>query len=171
MKALATALGILLVSAQASAFTPKPEARALKNKLQNAPSAQAKCTDFTGTWKGVCVASTGEKENAEVTIVQEACNYLLVDNQFIAIGGTRSEAHAIPLEGGDLHSAATTNMTWNQEKSALYYTTHAAVYQTGVGTIYNDKIAGAVALKGGKLVSYAKATNVQYACEYAKSAK
>ena len=166
---LLTALGVLIISAQAQAFMPKFDQKVATKEVAKTQSADAKCTDFTGTWKGECVDQSGKKEDVTTYVYQSGCEYLFVDGAFIAIGGTRSEAHAIPLDGGDLATGATTNLTWNEDKDALAFFTKAAVYKTGIGYIYADSINGAVYMKNGKLVSYAKGKTSGAACTYSKA--
>jgi hypothetical protein len=159
--------GVLLVSAQGYAgVLGQPGIQALQRELKTS-SSQEQCVSLAGRWEGQC-QTTGQAAEAEsLTIAQSGCAYLVVNGRFAAVGGTVSESHAIPLEGGDLHYAASTNLSWNEAKSALLFVTQAALHKTGAGVVYADRIAGYATLHEGKLVSYAKGKDTETVCRLA----
>ncbi|MEQ1877819.1 MAG: hypothetical protein ABL958_14345 [Bdellovibrionia bacterium] len=168
---LLTLLGVLLVSAQAFAFVPRMDSKITVKEIKKSQGAQEVCTNFTGHWVGECTDIAGKTEKAETYIYQGECDYLFIDGAFIAIGGTRSEAHAIPLKGGDLATGAITQLSWDAKMEAVGFNTKSSVYKTGLGYLFYDDVYGGAAIQNGKLVSYAKGNTTAAACVYTKATK
>lgn len=72
--------------------------------LNTPPNTADICTNFTGTWKGVCTVGNGNADTATVNISQFGCQsygqstdrYYLGESTFSYIGGTSETIYSTP---------------------------------------------------------------------------
>lgn len=167
------ALAAFLISANsfASPFvTGESTLKRIKPLASQAKIRAGQCTDFNGYWVGSCTDGSQTVEGA-VVIGQDGCEFFEFNGAFIAAGGTREENHAIPLQGGDLFTTATTNMNWSEDMASLTSTAEIHGYRTGHGEIYADYLTGTLSINNGKLVSGYHGQSSQGTCEFTKQAK
>jgi hypothetical protein len=172
MKGIFLMMGVLMVTSQAQAGLLNRQSEGkLIQELSKTPNHGNQCADFAGRWIGECAATGQPVENATVLITQQGCDSVVVDGQFAAIGGTVSESHSIPQPEGDVHSTTTSNLSWNENKTAIAIFTETYLYKTGIGLVYADRLQGYLALSEGRLVSYSKGQYGEATCTFSLARK
>jgi len=116
---------------QASFFQtllPIPAGNAVPSKVQ----APAKCTDFSGNWKGTCstTRADGSKWSGPLSfqLAQNECYGITIGNEYIDIGGILTETHP------DFTSS--TALSWNTDQTVLN------IVQAGISSTSNSDPAG-----------------------------
>lgn len=129
------------------------------------------CTNFSGRWAGQC-QSGSQTARLDLNISQSGCAFLNVNGHAIAIGGAMSEGHSIPvLGGGTINTWATSYLWWNPNQTALQFYTYLYANDgtpdllRPQATLYEDQIAGALTIHGGRLVSHSKGNFGEARCD------
>lgn len=78
------------------------------------------CPQFQGKWRGRCTDQSGQSTEASVAIHQSGCGYIELDDESLAIPGTRTSSRSEP----DLSHTVTCHAKW--ENSALLYSCTSA---------------------------------------------
>ncbi|MGE0173731.1 MAG: hypothetical protein AB7T49_13120 [Oligoflexales bacterium] len=67
--------------------------------LATANPAHSACTNFSGEWRGTCIAADGTSRENGLSIEQKNCDEIAVDNESYTIGSIKSVSNVDPTNG------------------------------------------------------------------------
>ncbi|MGZ3782302.1 MAG: hypothetical protein ACXVCY_16750 [Pseudobdellovibrionaceae bacterium] len=126
--------------------------------------AYANCTNFVGTWKGQCQSNSGQMRNKTVTIMQNACDTIVIENRIFPIGQV-IETH-IPAQPGETNVTYEV-MNFTNNYSDLQYLYTAVATKPGQSPIQFN-ISTTYKRNGNFMVSesYQSENSYRETCQY-----
>lgn len=124
------------------------------------------CTNFTGSWKGQCTNSTAEGNTTEpssMTIVQDRCSSVKVNDENINLGAVTSKQEA----GSFLMVQTNTILDWNKDATEINLDLDVLVKITlPQGEKISPRIGGRIYFDNGSLIAELNGAAITTKCVY-----
>ena len=105
------------------------------------------CPDYSGTWTAKCDLGSYGPLSETVTIDQRGCDFLVIDGQYLGIGGGYTVTTVSPKTG--LHTDATVD--WAADQKSLIVKKHVEGRKLGERTFFDAMATATLSLSGETL--------------------